>query len=143
MNITSLEKVISTSSTQSGSIDPWRLFKVSEIIIAVNLYKSISETLSRFGVLIHEMHAITDAEKKTLLILCDNQVPYEFRKIWSGPKMASEYLKSVSVRIQKTFSYVNGLEDPINEANFSEIFNVDSLLSTVKLVTSRFVFSLN
>lgn len=135
--MTNLEKMKQKTDSLDGEIDPWKLFKVSEIMLAVNLFQIINELMNRLNVLIHEMHSITESERKILLVLSDNQVPYELRKIWSGPKLATEYLKGVISRVQKTFSYLNSLEDPLREINFSEVFNVDSFLSTIKLVTSR------
>lgn len=135
--MTNLEKMKQKTDSLDGEIDPWKLFKVSEIMLAVNLFQIINELMNRLNFLIHEMHSITESERKILLVLSDNQVPYELRKIWSGPKLATEYLKGVISRVQKTFSYLNSLEDTLREINFSEVFNVDSFLSTIKLVTSR------
>ena len=87
---------------------------------------------------IQEIHSIDATQKNLLQILADNQVPYAWRKIWNqGPKIASDYLKEVSTRIRETESYLSHLDDPILEISFANIFNVDSFLSTVKLVSSR------
>lgn len=116
-------------------MNPWRLFKTSEIILASNLAKKISETLARYTTI--DLNSISDTEKNVLVILCDNLIPYEWRKMWQGPKTASDFLKSVSVRIQTVSRFLNDLDGSIDEIDFSKIFNVDSFLSTLKLVTSR------
>lgn len=84
-----------------------------------------------------DLNSISDSDKNILLVLSDNSVPYDWRKMWQGPKLASEFLKSVSVRIQNVTKFLNSLDASIDEVDFSKIFNVDSFLSTVKLVTSR------
>lgn len=116
-------------------MNPWRLFKTSEIILANNLTKKINETLAKFTTI--DLNSISDADKNILLTLSDNSVPYEWRKLWQGPKLATDFLKSVSVRIQTITGFLNSFDDSINEVDFSKIFNVDSFLSTLKLVTSR------
>lgn len=84
-----------------------------------------------------DLNSISDVDRNVLLTLSDNAVPYEWRKLWQGPKLASEYLKSVAVRVQTVSNFVENLDEPINDVDFSKIFNVDSFLSTVKLETSR------
>lgn len=108
---------------------------MSEIILALDLSSKITETLLKFQSI--DLNSISDSDKNILLILSDNSVPYEWRKMWQGPKMASEFLKSVTIRIQMVLKFINRLDEPINEIDFSKIFKVDSFLSTVKLVTSR------
>lgn len=57
--------------------------------------------------------------------------------MWQGPKLASEFLKAVAVRVQTVSKFNDNFDDEIQEIDFSKIFNVDSFLSTLKLVTSR------
>lgn len=95
----------------------------------------MSETLSKFSSI--DLNSITDADKSILLTLSDNSVPYEWRKLWQGPKLASEFLKAVAIRVQTVSKFLDHLDDEIHEVDFSKIFNVDSFLSTIKLVTSR------
>ena len=115
--------------------NPWQLFKSSEIILAVKLAKKITETLSKFSSF--DINVISDNEKHVLIVLSDNLVPLEWRKLWHGPKLASEFLKSVSSRIQSLSKFMDTLDEPICDVDFSKIFNVNSFLSTVKLVSSR------
>lgn len=103
--------------------------------MAAELSSKITDTLIKFQSI--DLNSISNADKNILLTLSDNSVPYEWRKIWQGPKMASEFLKSVTVRIQMILKFINRLDEPINEIDFAKIFNVDSFLSTLKLVTSR------
>ena len=83
------------------------------------------------------MNSISDSDKNVLLTLSDNSVPYEWRKLWQGPKLASDFLKAVAVRVQTVSKFIDSLDDAIQEIDFSKIFNVDSFLSTIKLITSR------
>lgn len=116
-------------------MNPWKLFKTSEINLATEIVAKISEILKKFSSI--DLNSISDADKQSLLVLSDNMVPYEWRKLWQGPKLATEFLKSVSVRVQHVSKFADALDDPITEIDFAKIFNVDSFLSTVKLVTSR------
>lgn len=119
----------------SHQVNPWKLFRSSEIILAGNLVKKITETLFKFTNI--EINSISDVDKSTLHKLSDNMVPYEWRKLWQGPKLASDFLKSVATRIPAITKFVNTLDDPITDIDFAKIFNVDSFLSTAKLVSSR------
>ena len=101
-NIESLNKIKEETISE---VNPWRLFKTSEIILANNLSKKISETLAKFTTI--DLNSISDSDKNVLLVLSDNSVPYEWRKMWQGPKLASEFLKSVSVRIQTVMKFLN------------------------------------
>lgn len=127
-----LEKIKEDSQQDCN---PWQLFKSSEIILAVKLAKKITETLSKFSSF--DINAMSDNEKHLLFVLSDNLVPLEWRKLWHGPKLASDFLKSVSIRIQSLGKFLDTLDKPMSEVDFSKIFNVNSFLSTVKLVSSR------
>lgn len=116
-------------------MNPWKLFKSSEIILSVQLVQKISTTLFKFSSI--DLNSISDGDKNVLLTLSDNTVPYEWRKMWQGPKLASEFLKAVATRVQTVSKYLDELDEVVHEVDFSKIFNVDSFLSTVKLVTSR------
>jgi Dynein heavy chain C-terminal domain len=95
----------------------------------------VSSTLSKFSSI--DLNSISDADRNILLKLSDNIVPYEWRKLWQGPKLASDFLKSVAVRVQTVSKFVNNLDEDIQEVDFSKMFNVDSFLSTLKLISSR------
>lgn len=116
-------------------VNPWKLFKTSEISLAIDLVRKISETLSKFTSI--DLNSISGGEKTTLMTLSDNAVPYEWRKLWQGPKLASEFLKSVAARVQTVSKFAENLDAAVHEVDFSKIFNVGSFLSTVKLETSR------
>lgn len=130
-----MEAISKVKEENLSDVNPWRLFKTSEIVLANNLSRKISETLSKFASI--DLNSISDADKNILMTLSDNSVPYEWRKMWQGPKTASEFLKAVSVRVQTVIKFQNNLNDSIDEIDFAKIFNIDSFLSTVKLVTSR------
>lgn len=123
------------NADSSNEVSPWKLFKTSEMLLAAEISKKISETLVKFSSI--DLNSISDADRNVLLLLSDNGVPYEWRKLWQGPKLASEFLKSVAVRVQSVSKFAGNLNESIQEIDFSKIFNVDSFLSTVKLVTSR------
>lgn len=130
--MSSLEMI---NESSIDKVNPWKLFKTSEIILASEIVMKISNTLTKFSSI--DLNSITETDKKTLVTLSDNSVPYEWRKLWKGPKLASEFLKSVVVRVQTVASYLENLDESLLVVDFSKIFNVDSFLSTVKLVSSR------
>lgn len=119
----------------SENVNPWCLFKTSEAILAFNISTKITETFSKIASL--DLNMVSENDRNILLTLSDNSVPFEWRKIWHGSKVASEFLKSVIVRIHTALKFINSLDDEMDEVDFGKIFNVDSFLSTVKLVTSR------
>lgn len=116
-------------------MNPWHLFKSSEAILAFNISSKISETFLKIASL--DLNLISDNDKTTLLALSDNSVPFEWRKIWQGPNVASEFLKSVTIRIQTALKFLDHMDDEIIEIDLAKIFNADSFLSTLKLVSSR------
>lgn len=72
-----------------------------------------------------------------MLTLSDNSVPYEWRKIWNGPRIATDYLRAVSIRALNAIQLLDRAQEPIRDIDFSTIFNVDSFLSMLKILTSR------
>lgn len=117
------------------NVNPWCLFKTSEAILAFKVSSKITETFSKIASL--DLNIVSENDRSVLLTLSDNSVPYEWRKMWQGPKVASDFIKSVIVRVQTALKFINSMDDEMNEVDFAKIFNVDSFLSTVKLVTSR------
>ena len=130
-----MSQLVKIKEDSQQDFNPWQLFKSSEIILAVKLAKKITETLSKFSSF--DINAMSDNEKHVLYVLSDNLVPLEWRKLWHGPKLASDFLKSVSIRIQSLTKFLDSLDKPMGDVDFSKIFNVNSFLSTVKLVSSR------
>lgn len=131
-NLPALERI---KEEPLDEVSPWKLFKLSEIALSIQIVKKISSTLTRFSSI--DLNTTPDSDKNVLLILSDNSVPKEWRKLWQGPKLASEFLKAVAIRVQTISKFLDQLDEPIQEIDFSKIFNVDSFLSTIKLVASR------
>lgn len=112
-------------------------FKLSEAQIANEITHVITSTLAKLRSV--DKNSLTAAEEKMLLTLSDNSVPYEWRKVWNGPRIATDYLKAVSIRAMNAIQLLNRAQEPIGEIDFSSIFNVDSFLSMLKILTSRSV----
>lgn len=124
----------SFDETNEKKFNPYKIFKTSEINISREIINTISETLSKFSSF--DFNSLSKSNRKLLLILCDNSVPYEWKKIWRGPKLASDYLKAVTIRVRNAMDYSNRIYEPINEIDLATIFKVDSFLSTLKIATS-------
>lgn len=90
--MSSLERINESSIDE---VNPWKLFKTSEIILAFVIVTKITNTLSKFSSI--DLNSISDSDRKLLLTLSDNSVPYEWRKLWHGPKMVSEVLRSLII----------------------------------------------
>lgn len=103
--------------------------------IAIEITNAITFSLAKLRFI--DKNSVTAADEKMMLTLSDNSVPYEWRKIWNGPKTATDYLKGVSDRALNAVQLLENAQKPISEINFTSIFNVDSFLSMLKILTSR------
>lgn len=128
-------KVVDLETIKSEKCNICVEFKISEIQIANEITHVITSTLARFRSF--DMNSLTSSDEKIILTLSDNSVPYEWRKIWNGPKIATDYLRAVSTRALHAIQLIDRAQDPITEIDFSTIFNVDSFLSMLKILTSR------
>lgn len=86
-----------------------------------------------------QMTTMSLEEKNLMLLLCENQVPLKWRKIWSGPKLATEYLKAIAIRAETSEKRYDEEFNEIfsQEIDLSTIFNVDSFLAALKLTNAR------
>lgn len=69
--------------------------------------------------------------------LGENQVPLEWKKLWNGPKLATDYIKNVvhkGVEAEKRYKMRDHLD---GEINFVDMYNVKTFLATLKLIRSR------
>lgn len=72
-----------------------------------------------------------------LMKLSDNQVPLQWKRLWSGPKSATNYLPAISARAfaaEQRLLHGGGIPQRIDMAT---IFNVDTFLATLKLIVAR------
>lgn len=118
---------------------PWKAFILSELRAAGILFTEIHRSLVYLHNAMKQLSSMTIDENKLMLILCENQVPLQWRKIWSGPKLATDYLKAVSIRgIEAENRYqVNFNENFGSQINFAGVFNVSSFLAALKLTNAR------
>lgn len=122
------------NETNDKKFNPYKIFKSSEISISKEIVNTISETLTKFSTI--DFNSLSKSNRKLLLILCDNSVPYEWKKIWKGPKLATDYLKAVTIRVRNAMEYYNCINEPIKEIDLATIFKVDSFLSSLKIAAS-------
>lgn len=120
----------------------WMMFLISEIKLARELYKEIHSILTTLYSAIKEIHNISESLKQVLVLLCENQTPREWRNIWFGPTLATDYIRAFVNRanyIEKLYhqKMITASEVAINEINLAEIFNVDAFLAVLKLMKSR------
>lgn len=82
-------------------------------------------------------NAMSKADIHQMKCLGENQVPLEWKKLWTGPKLATDYIKSIvcrGVEAEKRYRMKDTLE---GEINFAEMYNVKTFLATLKLMRSR------
>lgn len=83
---------------------------------------------------------MSTGEKSAMQTLCENQVPLQWRKIWSGPRLATEYMKAVSVRAheaEKRFQGRSANAEWCENIDFATIFSIESFLASLKIATAR------
>lgn len=117
---------------------------MSELRIAGVLFKIIHKTL----VLVHNTArnslAMHGNDKKFISSICENQVPFEWRQIWSGPKLITDYIKSVVQRGFEAEKRFGALSNALfgDSIDFARVFSVESYLAALKLTNARWVLSL-
>ncbi|XP_062711545.1 cytoplasmic dynein 2 heavy chain 1 [Aedes albopictus] len=119
--------------------DAWTIFILSELAIVRSLYDSINDTLQMIKNSVKELATISAKDRTMLTIICDNQVPLQWRRIWSGPKTVIEYLKAIAFKTRETELLYNKIveEARVQEINFKNLFSVDAFLTTVKMIKSE------
>lgn len=70
-----------------------------------------------------------------LLQLSDNQVPVQWKKLWNGPKAATNYLKAMFVRAITAEQRVS--QRMPQSVDLSTIYNVDTFFAALKLIAAR------
>lgn len=125
---------------QNGdSSDPWKLFIISELLMAQNIFKAIHTTLSMIHTAMKDMSSITRDMMQLIRIICENQVPFKWRQIWSGPRLIVDYIKAVVSRgMEAEQRYqVNSHIDFCDEIDFAKVYNVESFLAALKLKNAQ------
>lgn len=115
------------------------MFILSELAIVRSLYDSINDTLQMIKNSVKELATISAKDRTMLTTICDNQVPLQWRRIWSGPKTVIEYLKAIAFKTRETELLYNKIveEARVQEINFKNLFSVDAFLTTVKMIKSE------
>lgn len=117
------------------------LFIVSELLLAINLFKTIHNTLSTVHIAIKDLSSITRDTLNLIRTICENQVPLKWRQIWSGPRSIVDYIKAVvnrGVEAEKRFQGSSHI-DFCDDIDFTKVFHVQSFLAALKLKNARHV----
>ncbi|GAB0096653.1 Cytoplasmic dynein 2 heavy chain 1 [Sergentomyia squamirostris] len=121
--------------------DPWTSFVLSEIRLAGNLHTLIHGMLTNLHTAIRDSSVeMSTMEKNALQTLCENQVPIQWRKLWSGPRLATDYMRAVAVRAsesEKRYQQLQGASEWCERIDFATVFSVESFLASLKLATAR------
>lgn len=86
-----------------------------------------------------QMIVMTADEHNLMLTLCENQIPLKWRQIWTGPKLATDYLKAITTRAHAAYQRLTD-ESHLNfgkQIDFASIFNVDGFFAALKLANAR------
>ncbi|XP_035794419.1 cytoplasmic dynein 2 heavy chain 1-like [Anopheles albimanus] len=121
------------------SADPWTIFVVSELTIARDLHLTIGETLQALKLALKDAGLLNAKDRALLGTICDNLVPVQWRRLWSGPKTVIEYLRAVTFKTaQAEVMFSTLLEhQTIERVDLNHLFNVEAMLSALKLCRSR------
>lgn len=118
---------------------PWTLFVISELLMAKNIFKAIHNTLSIIHVAMKDLSSLTRDTLSLIRIICENQVPFKWRQIWSGPRLIVDYIKAVVNRgTEAERRYQGSIHiDFCDEIDFAKVYNVESFLAALKLKNAR------
>uniref|UniRef100_A0A182W9J8 Cytoplasmic dynein 2 heavy chain 1 n=1 Tax=Anopheles minimus TaxID=112268 RepID=A0A182W9J8_9DIPT len=121
------------------STDPWMIFIVSELTVARNLYTTIGESFQALRVALKDAGLLNAKDRSLLTTICDNLVPIQWRRVWSGPKTVIEYLRAVSFKTNHTERMYGTLleRSTIDQIDFNHLFNVEAMLTALKLSRSK------
>lgn len=118
---------------------PWKLFIISELLMANNLFKVIHSTLSQIHIAMKDMSSIARDTHNLIRLICENQVPFKWRQIWPGPRQIVDYMRAVVSRgaeAERRYQ-ANSHIDFCDEIDFAKIYNVESFLAALKLKNAQ------
>lgn len=133
------DDVMETMSQIGNITDPWQSFVTSEMLMAKKLFKTIHETLIVMHAATKDITTLTKDDVALMMIICENQVPFKWRQIWSGPRSIVDYMKSVVSRgIEAEKRYENNNNSAFcTEIDLAKVYNVESFLAALKLKNAR------
>lgn len=136
MKLSNTNDIVQMQSEESG---PWKLFIISELLMAKNISKAIHSTLSMIHIAMKDMSSLTRDTQNLIRIICENQVPIKWRQIWSGPRQIVDYIKAVvsrGVEAERRYQGTSHI-DFCNDIDFAKIYNVESFLAALKLKNAQ------
>ncbi|XP_055534643.1 cytoplasmic dynein 2 heavy chain 1 [Wyeomyia smithii] len=139
MSGTIAQRLTGMIDRQKSNDNPWMIFILSELSLIGNLYEAINGNLNTIRNALKDVGTISGADRSLLATICDNQIPLQWRRIWSGPKTVIEYLKAIAFKTRQTELFYNRLieEKPVEEASFNHLFNVEGFMTTIKMIKSQ------
>uniref|UniRef100_A0A182NV76 Cytoplasmic dynein 2 heavy chain 1 n=1 Tax=Anopheles dirus TaxID=7168 RepID=A0A182NV76_9DIPT len=134
--VAKLDSIIERSR---DSTDPWTIFIVSELTVARYLHATIGTSFQTLKVALKDAGLLSAKDRTLLTTICDNQVPIQWRRIWSGPKTVIEYLRAVAFKTNHTERMYGTLleRQTIDQIDFNQLFNVEAMLTALKLSRSK------
>lgn len=116
------------------------MFTLSELSIANKLFISIHETLSRLHKAIKDNQALSNENHELMIEISENQVPFKWRQIWSGPRLLVDYLKGTVQRgVAAKQRYEMASDSFGQNIDFSQVFSIETVLSALKLKNARYL----
>ncbi|KFB35182.1 AGAP010790-PA-like protein [Anopheles sinensis] len=121
------------------STEPWTIFIVSELTVARNLHATIDANFQTLKLALKDAGLLNAKDRALLATICDNLVPVQWRRLWSGPKTVIEYLRAVSWKTNHAERMFSGLleRQTIEQVDFNHLFNVQAMLTALKLCRSK------
>lgn len=122
--------------------DPWQSFILAEITVAKKLFKTIHRTLVKMHMAAKDISSIGRDDLILLTVLCENQVPFKWRQVWTGPKVLIDYLKAVVSRgIEAERRFKNDIHLSFcNQFDLAKVYNAESFLAALKLKNARWIY---
>jgi len=120
--------------------DPLKIFIKSEASHIYELILAVEKTFNEISQSLFSNGLITSNILKNCNSLLQNQIPDAWIKLWEGPELPLNYIKSLSKKITGVISYVNYaindnlLENPLNLADF---IHPDAFISALRQNSAR------
>lgn len=118
---------------------PWDAFVVAELQLATNVIQIIHKTLVTLHVAIKDITTIQQSDRDLLRVICENQVPVGWRKLWPGPRLVTDFISGAMSRATAAEQrylklYGSAFGDRID---FGEVYNLDGYLAALKLTNAK------
>lgn len=129
-----------TEPTGTDSETPWKMFVVTELQLAAQLFQTIHSTLVTLHAAIRGTDTMSAAVRQTIMAIRENHVPLMWRKLWPGPRLVTDFIKAAITRgiaAERRYRSTDGDKSFGDRISFGEIFNLEGFMSALKLTNAK------